>query len=172
MFQLLSRGINGLTWLAEVLAEIALAGLMLLVFHEVIVRYLFNSPTVYSVELSEYLLVVVAFMSMGWVLKEDRHVRATFVVNALPEKIRLGVDIVTSLLTMIFGGILVWKGTETAITAFTGDYHSSSLLDFPLWIPYAIIPLGALILNLQYIVRIGDRFSALTGKPSGRPETT
>ena len=39
-------------------AEIGLIGLLLIVIHEVIVRYVFDSPTLYSVELSEYLLVL------------------------------------------------------------------------------------------------------------------
>ena len=170
MRAMLSKAINGLTWLSEVLAEIGLAGLMLIVLHEVIVRYVFNSPTLYSVELSEYLLVLVVFMSLGWVLKEDRHVAVTFAVDLLPEKIRTGLSILTSLLTMAFLGILVWKGSKTAITAYNGDYHSSSLLNFPMWIPYALIPLGALVLSLQYIVKIVEMLRSLAGREPEPPK--
>ena len=150
----LSRLINGLTWLAELLAEIGLVLLLLIVLHEVVVRYVFNAPTLYSVELSEYLLVLVVFLSIGWVLREDRHVAATFLVDRLPPRLRRGVKVLTSLMTMAFLGVLVWKGAKTAVTAFSGGYHSSSLLNFPMWIPYALIPLGALVMGLQYIVRI------------------
>jgi TRAP-type C4-dicarboxylate transport system permease small subunit len=167
MLSIISKGINRLTWLAELLAEIGLIGLLLIVIHEVIVRYVFDSPTLYSVELSEYLLVLVVFMSIGWVLKEDRHVAVTFVVDRLPEKIRLGLNLLTSLLTMAFLGIIVWKGGKTTLTAYTGNYHSSSLLDFPMWIPYALIPLGALVLSLQYIVKIGELIRSLTDRRSG-----
>jgi TRAP-type C4-dicarboxylate transport system permease small subunit len=142
-------------------------GLLLIVIHEVIVRYVFDSPTLYSVELSEYLLILVVFMSIGWVLKEDRHVAVTFVVDLLPIKMRLGLKLLTSLLTMAFLGILVWKGGRTTLTAFTGKYHSSSLLDFPMWIPYALIPLGALVLSLQYMVKIGELIRSLMDGRSG-----
>ena len=166
MLATLSKAIRRLTWLTEVLAEIGLVGLMLLVLHEVIVRYVFNSPTLYSVELSEYLLVLVVFMSIGWVLKEDRHVAVTFAVDLLPEKLRLVMSGLTSLVTLAFLGILVWKGGKTTLTAYTGDYHSSSLLDFPMWIPYALIPLGALVMSLQYLVKIGELIRSLTdGNP-------
>jgi TRAP-type C4-dicarboxylate transport system permease small subunit len=167
MLSIISKGINRLTWLAELLAEIGLIGLLLIVIHEVIVRYVFDSPTLYSVELSEYLLVLVVFMSIGWVLKEDRHVAVTFVVDRLPERMRLGLKLLTSLLTMAFLGIIVWKGGKTTLTAYTGNYHSSSLLDFPMWIPYALIPLGALVLSLQYIVKIGELIRSLTDRRSG-----
>ncbi len=161
MFAIMSKGIDSLTLLAEKAAEIGLFVLFLIVIHEVVVRYVFNSPTLYSVELSEYLLILVVFMSIARVHKEDRHVAVTFVVDRLPEKMRVGMKIATSLLTMAFLGVLVWKGGKTAITAYTGNYHSSSLLDFPMWAPYALIPLGALLLNLQYIVKISELIRTL-----------
>jgi TRAP-type C4-dicarboxylate transport system permease small subunit len=167
----ITSGINRLTWISEVLSEIALLGLLILVFHEVVVRYAFNSPTLFSVEISEYLLVFVAFISAGWVLKEDRHVRMLAVINLLPEKARLCADILTSFGVMIFCGILAWKGGQTTIMAYTGDYHSSSLLNFPLWIPYSLIPLGAIILGFQYIIRIGDHIKTLTKSKNGSNET-
>ncbi len=126
MTSIIAKGIDRVTWLAELLAKIGLVALLLIVIHEVVVRYVFDSPTLHSVELSEYLLVLVVFMSIGWVLKEDRHVAVTFAVDLLPEKMRLVLKTLTSLLTLAFLGILVWKGGKTSITAYTGNYHSSS----------------------------------------------
>ena len=170
MHSILSKAINRLTWMAEVLAEIGLVGLFLIVFHEVIVRYVFDAPTLFSVELSEYLLILVAFMSIGWVLKEDRHVAVTFVINPLPEKLRLGLKVLTSVLTMGFLAILVWQGGRTVLTAYRGDYHSSSLLEFPMWIPYLLIPLGALVMSLQYIVTIIELVKSFRANKPG-PKT-
>ena len=167
MASIIAKGIDRVTWLAELLAKIGLVGLLLIVIHEVVVRYVFDSPTLHSVELSEYLLVFVVFMSIGWVLKENRHVAVTFAVNLLPEKVRLVLNTLTSLLTLAFLGILVWKGGKTAMTAYTGNYHSSSLLNFPMWVPYALIPLGALVLSLQYLVKIGELIRTLMVGRSG-----
>ncbi len=161
MLKKINSGIQRLTWFSEVLAEIALLGLLGLVFHEVIVRYLFDSPTIYSVEISEYLLVFIAFASVGWVLKEDRHVKMPAVIGLAPEKVRLAADIVTSVLALAFCGVLIWKGGYSAFIAYRGDYHSSSLLDFPLWIAYAVIPFGAFVMAAQYLSVIGERIAAL-----------
>ncbi len=160
----IASGVKHLTWFFEILAEIALLALLLLVFHEVVVRYIFDSPTQFSVEISEYLLVFVSFMCAGWVLREDRHVRMLALLTIFPKKAQLFLDMVTSILVTIFCVILTWKGGQTVIMAYVGDYHSSSLLDVPLWIPYSFIPLGALVLGLQSIVRIGERVMMLLGK--------
>jgi len=144
-----------LSRLGAVLAEICLVLLLALVFHEVIARYVLNKPTLYSVELSEYLLIFVAFMAAGWVLQEDKHVRMPTFVNLMPAKVRYGFALFTSIVVLCFCAILVWQGAKASIVAFTGGYHSSSLLNVPLFIPYAIIPIGSLILGLQMVVRIG-----------------
>jgi hypothetical protein len=65
----ITSGIERLSRVSEILAEAALAGLLLLVSHEVFVRYVLDRPTIFSVEISEYLLVFLAFMSIGWVLR-------------------------------------------------------------------------------------------------------
>lgn len=144
-----------LSRMGAVLAEICLVLLLVLVFHEVIARYVLNKPTLYSVELSEYLLIFVAFMAAGWVLQENKHVTMHSVVNLMPVKAKNLLDILTSVIVLCFCIILVWQGAKSSIMAFTGNYHSSSLLNVPLWLPYAIIPTGALLLALQMVVRIG-----------------
>jgi len=168
MLSIITKAIHRVTWMAEILAEIGLVGLFLLVLHEVIVRYVFDAPTLFSVELSEYLLILVAFMSIGWVLKEDRHVAVSFVMDRMPEKVRLGMKLLTSVLTMAFLAIIVWQGSRTVLTAFRGNYHSSSLLEFPMWIPYLLIPLGALVMSLQYIVTIINLIQSFRGQTPAR----
>jgi len=157
----INLSVDTITRLAEILSEVGLAFLMIMVFREVVWRYVFKNPSIFSVELSEYLLVFITFMSAAWVLSEDRHVNMTVLVDRLPKKIRLYLDIVTSILVMVFCSVLIWKGCITVIMAYVGGYHSSSLVNFPLWISYSIIPLGTLILLLQYIIRIGNNIKML-----------
>ena len=164
----IASAINRLNWFFELLAEIALVVLLLLVFHEVFVRYILDRPTQFSVEISEYLLVFVSFMCAGWVLREDRHVRMLALVHILPEKIQLFFDIFASVMIATFCFILTWKGGQTVIMAFSGGYHSSSLLNVPLWIPYSFIPLGALALGFQSIVRFAERLKSLLGTNIGK----
>jgi TRAP-type C4-dicarboxylate transport system permease small subunit len=153
-FDQLSKG-------CAVMGEIALVALVLLVFHEVVARYVFGRPTVFSVEISEYLLVFIAFMSAAWVLQKDRHVRMEVVVTLLPPRVAVALDILTSAVVVVFCAILAWKGYTTVLMAYSGSYHSSSEVNMPLWIPYAFIPLGAFMLGLQLLVRIGAKLTDL-----------
>lgn len=154
---------------AEVLSEIGLAALMIMVFREVIWRYIFKHPSIFCVEISEYILIFITFMSAGWVLHEDRHVCMTAFTNRLSEATQLYLKIITSSLTMCLCMIIIWKGFRTVAMAYSGGYHSASLVNFPLWIAYLIIPCGMIILFLQYIVTMGNTIQALsTLKPGDR----
>ncbi|MBW2147334.1 MAG: TRAP transporter small permease [Deltaproteobacteria bacterium] len=159
--RVLVAGINGLTWFSETLAELGLLALLILVFREVVARYFFSSPTIYSVEISEYLLIFITFLCVGWVLKENRHVRMLAIHTRLSKNSQAYMEIFSCLLIMLFCVVLVWEGIESVIVAYRGDYHSSSLLNFPLWISYSFIPYGALVLGLQCTVVVGRHVQGL-----------
>ncbi len=149
----LLRFIEQLNRLGSLVSQCCLVLLLVLVFHEVIARYLFNSPTLYSVELSEYLLILLAFIAAGWVMQEDRHVRMQSFVQLLPERVQHFLACLTSCIVFLFCGVLIWYGFKASYIAWRGEYHSSSLLNMPMWIPYLIIPLGSQLLALQVIVQ-------------------
>ena len=161
MLRIIASVINGITKCADYCSQICLAALMLMVFREVIWRYIFDRPSIFSVEISEYILVFITFMSAAWILRSDRHVNMTAVTMRLPKKMQVYLDIVTSLMVMVFCVVLIWKGFRTVVMAYTGDYHSASLVNFPLWIAYSFIPVGSSVLVLQYLVRIGERIKML-----------
>lgn len=152
----LARVADRLSRTFELVAETALVLLLMLVAHEVFLRYVLNAPTQYSVEFSEYLLVLLSFFSIAYVLQRDRHVRVTFVREMLPPRGRAAADLLTSALLVAYCGVLIYYGGEMSVTAFRGDDRSSSLVSFPLFIPYALIPLGALALGVQAAVQAGD----------------
>ncbi|WP_461211566.1 TRAP transporter small permease, partial [Desulfocurvus sp. DL9XJH121] len=61
------RAVDRLSRFAEILTEIGLVALMLMVFKEVIWRYILDHPSTYSVEVSEYILIFMTFMAAAWV---------------------------------------------------------------------------------------------------------
>ncbi len=164
MWLFFEQGVERLNRLGVIAAELSLVLLLLLVFHEVVSRYIFDKPTTYSVELSEYLLLFGAFVGAGWVMREDKHVRMHSFTNLLPPRVRQVVSFFMSTIVLCFCTILIWQGTKAALMAFRGGYHSSSLLNVPMWIPYSIIPLGSFLLALQVVVLLGNQMFSPSNK--------
>ena len=133
------------------IAEVALVGLMLLTVYAVMTRYAFRSPSVHALEISQYLLLVISWMSIGWVLVVGRHVRMEALYNILPQTLKSVADVISKLSVLIFCAVIIWSGSINVITAIEKGYRSSSLLSFPMWLPYTLIPLGGLLLLLATI---------------------
>lgn len=144
---------DGFARLLHGLAQVALVALLALVAHEVVVRYVLNAPTQFSVEVSEYLLVFISFAPVAWILRRDGHVRVHFMLDFLAPRIRAKVEAAGMLLVAGFACVLVWEGGDMALTAWQGDDRASSLLATPLWIPYGFIPLGAFALAITAVTK-------------------
>lgn len=130
------------------IAELALVGLMLLTVYAVLARYVFRSPSIHALEVSQYLLLVISWMSIGWVLIVGRHVRMEALYNVLPRTLKLSANLISKLAIILFSGVLIWAGSINVMTALDKGYRSSSLLSFPMWVPYLLIPLGGILLLL------------------------
>ena len=152
----LLRGINKLSWLGETLAEIGTCVLAVVVIWGVVLTYVFKSSDIFSVEMSEYLLVFICFVSIPYILREGRHVRVDALVQLLSPKSRWRVEFIGSILAMGFCVLVVWKAAGVTLLNYQRGFRSASLVSLPLWIPYLIITLGFLILTLQYIVVIRE----------------
>jgi C4-dicarboxylate transporter DctQ subunit len=150
------RGINKLSLFSEILAEIAACVLAVVVITGVTLTYVFKSRDVFSVEVSEYLLVFICFASIAYVLRENRHVVVDAVLVFLSPKARLKMKLVASFLTLGFCSILTWKAADVTLLNYQRGFRSASLVTMPLWIPYLVIALGAFGVVLQSIVQIRE----------------
>ena len=147
----LAEGINRA---AVVISELALLALMLITAYAVIARYVFRSPSIYAVEVSTYILLLVAWASVGWVHQVNRHVSMEALNLRLTGVWKRIADAVSEITILIFCGVLIWAGSNIVITSIERNYRSASLLKFPLWTAYALIPLGGLLLGLIALRRL------------------
>lgn len=131
--------------------ELALSAMLLIVVYEVIVRYVFGSPTQYSLELTEYLLVSIGILPLAVILNKDRHVNVDALVNRLSVNAQFKLKLVNRIITALFALVVVYFGAQMALSALETNSRSSSLLAFPLGVAYAVIPVGFLSLALSAI---------------------
>jgi TRAP-type C4-dicarboxylate transport system permease small subunit len=135
-------------------AEIGLLALMLLTGFAVIARYVFKNPSVHAIELSVYLLLVITWVSIGWVHHEGRHVSMEALNSRLTPGMKRLSNLVSQVTVLVFCMVLLGAGVHGAWTSYSQNYRSTSLLEFPLWIPHALVPLGGLMLALIAVSRL------------------
>ncbi|KJS31538.1 MAG: hypothetical protein VR64_10820 [Desulfatitalea sp. BRH_c12] len=142
-----------------IVAAICLLVVTFIVVYEVFMRYIFNAPTTWVQEMSIYLCMAIGFLGAAYALKNDSHFSITVVVDRLNPRNRRRLKIVTDFLGAIYSFVFIFKGMEMVKFAYDIEDVSTGLLAAPLWIPWLLVPVGGLLLTLQFINKLADDFS-------------
>jgi len=125
-----------------------------LLLMEVILRYFFNSPTVWANELAQMLFGAYAILAGGYILRTGGHVNVDILYSRLSRKQRAVLDIVTSSLFFLFCGMLLVYGGSLAWDSLARFEHSQSAWNPPLYPAKLMIPLAAILLMLQGLTKL------------------
>ena len=160
----LIRGLDALSdWTGKIFAWLIIP-ISAFTFLEVVLRYFFNAPTIWSSELIGYIFGVMTFMSGAYCLRHDKHIRLDLIRGRLGPKARAVLDIVSSGFTYLFLIMLVWQGTALAIDNTQNLLTSGTVWNPPCWPFTWFLPLGALILMLQELSNLLKNLLVLFGK--------
>lgn len=133
---------------------------------EVFMRYFMHRPTAWAAELSAMIFGVYVLMGGAYGVKHRSHVKVDIIYSRFPPRARAAIDIVTYSLFYIFCGILLIKGIEYAHESVLLNERSNSVWAPYVWPAKLCIPLAALLILLQGLVKtVDDVVLLLTGEP-------
>src|SRR5467141_1102028 len=136
---------------------VGLLGLTALAFAlwQVVSRYFFPQQSIsFAEEVIVYLLIWAIMIVSSQLVRTDSHVRPDLVLNVVPARVARWMEIFNCVAAMVFCGALVWYGRQIVEIALRIDEHSASDLRFPMWIYYAALPTGALLMLIRYVIRL------------------
>jgi C4-dicarboxylate transporter DctQ subunit len=144
--KILSKVVNG----SAILSGLLILATALLVCFEVFMRYIVKAPTVWSFDVTTFLILYATYLGAAFTLKEGKHVRVDIVRHWLAHNkvLSLTLDLVINLILAIFWLIITWKTLDEAITAYKLSEVTLSYLRFPLTIPLIGVSVGSLLLFL------------------------
>lgn len=101
-------------WLSRA-AMLLSAAIVLVIFYEVIVRYVFFRPTLWAYELSWWLAGVIYLLSGIYVMQQRAHIRITIFYDKLPPFWQQACDVLGWLFLLCFCVAVVWGGYNEAV---------------------------------------------------------
>jgi TRAP-type mannitol/chloroaromatic compound transport system permease small subunit len=126
-------------------------GLVLVVFTDVVMRYLFKTSYVFTQELEWHLFAFIFLIGAGYTLRHDGHVRVDIVYQHLGPKGQAWINLVGVLVLLLPGCLLViitsWKFVLNAWSVLEGSPDPGGI---PLrFLIKSCIPIGFALLLLQ-----------------------
>lgn len=149
----------------SVLITVAFGLMTILIFSQVVCRYLLHSPLSWSEELARYLFIWLTFCGASVAFYEDTHIKVSYFVEKVPnERLRAGIFTLADVLCLWLLWIFVKDGFVVASRVLSLGQVSSSMGFLPVGIVYLAVPIGSLFMALNIIYHAACHIRTITGK--------
>ena len=151
---MLSTLLSVWNWFERNLIGLLAIAALALATYQMIARYLMPSlSTAWTGEVVIYVIVWAVFVSASQLVHEDAHIRADLVLRLLPAKSQRPIEIFNIVVALVFCLVLAYFGVLAALDSWQMDERSITALRFPMWVYYAALPAGFVLMALRYIRR-------------------
>lgn len=139
---------------ASRLAMMGVAFIVIVMFYEVVSRYVFEKPTLWANELSLWIAAFVFLFAGLYAMQQRSHIRIYIIYDIMPRWAQKLSDCVSVLLIWGFAFCLVWGGFNEAVTKFNRMETFGTAWDPP--IPATIKPAILIIIGLVAIQALSN----------------
>lgn len=143
--------------------------LMLFTFMEVILRYFFNSPTIWAWDMNIQIFGLLIIFGGAYTYISDGHVRVDLIIARVSRRTRAIMDLISSFFFFFGFSILLITSSLEAWRSFVTREHVTSIWEPPLYPLKMMIPLAILLFLLQGIAHV-IRNVLVIMHPEGEPK--
>ena len=147
------RAFDAIIDAGAVLAAVLMIAVMLATSIKVIFRYGLREGLIGVDQISGTMLLYIAFLGAAWVLRREEHVTLDIVLNAVRPAIRRNLLIVSSVVGGLICLVLAAAGVVEVISSLQRGVKIPAEIEYLRAINLAVIPLGCLLLGLQFLRR-------------------
>jgi TRAP-type C4-dicarboxylate transport system permease small subunit len=145
------------TSLGLVLACTMIAAMMFLTFLDVGGRFVLNKPITGSLELTEFMMSVLASFGIGYCAWRKGHIRVDLILQYTSKKTTLWFDIFTYGISCLFYAVLTWQCWNNAFSQLR-SHLTSSVLFIPVYPFVFLLVVGTFIITM---ILLKDTFQSI-----------
>jgi len=125
----------------------------LLLFINVVMRYVFLAPIFWAEELARYLMVWLIFLGAGLLAGDGRHISVDAVTRVLGPRANLALERFVNIVGLAFCIALTYYGWKHTMRVRSAGQVTAAL-DIPMWLTYLAIPVGGAIMALRHAAQM------------------
>jgi TRAP-type C4-dicarboxylate transport system permease small subunit len=145
---------NKLVKYSGYLASALFIAIGFIISYEVIMRYLFNSPTIWVNEVSRFLQIWATYLALTYSFHKQDFIRITVIYDRLNDNGKKILDFISFIFILIFSSFVVYYGWLIAYDSLKVGRTSSTILDVPSFLTELAIPLCFAFLVLRVILEV------------------
>ncbi|MBF0102498.1 MAG: TRAP transporter small permease [Desulfobacterales bacterium] len=149
---LLHQAMSWLSRIDEFLVAALLLAMIALVLAQIFLRNALHQGMIGGDSMIRHLLLWIVFLGASLSTKENTHIKMDALSKILPESLRLPVECMTDVFSIVVGSILVYASVDFVYTEYIGQ-SNMPFMNMPLWIFQSIIPIGYGIITLRFLAK-------------------
>lgn len=150
-------------WIGKIAAWL-IVPMFLSMLADVVNRYFVGHATIWTSELAGLVFGVYSVIAGGYLLAERGHVNVDIIYGKCSARRKAVIDLATSFLFLLFIAVLIWQGADMAWESLQIRERSHSLWNPYIWPVKLAIPIAALLIFLQGLVRMVSDVRVLLGR--------
>lgn len=127
---------------------------------DLVSRLVFRSPLTGMIELQTFMLVIMAFFSIGYTMLKNQHVTVDLITSVLPNHVNSFLQSIFSIWGAFIFCAMGWLSASRAIEAFVRE-EVADITRLPFWFFYAVVSLGTLLLAFALLTALFTHLSGL-----------
>jgi len=124
---------------------------------QIIMRYIFNSPLVWSEEFARYTYIWICFIGVGYGVRKDLHIKMEAFLSLFPPKVQNYVEIATTVTIMVFVASIIPSGIKYTLAI---SHIPSPAMEIPMSLVSVSVPLGLTIGEIRLLQKLLRLLSA------------
>ncbi|PLT29394.1 TRAP transporter small permease [Peribacillus deserti] len=134
----------------EYLGFVSLVFTSLLIFVQVVLRYVFNYSLSWSEEAARFLIVWFIFIGSSIAVREKAHATVDALVVILPARWKGSFSILANLISISFCVVLIWSSC-VMISNVIAFGSVTPAIGMPMYIPYLAVPVGTALMLIRFV---------------------
>jgi len=128
--------------------------LMCFGLYDVIMRYLFDRPSLWIWETLQFGMVILACVAGGYAFLHDSFVKLDIFYARISPRVRAILDIVTFFFTLLYCAVLIWKGIDLVSMSWSIREMTPSAVQLPVYPLKLLVPLAGLLFLLVAVQKL------------------
>lgn len=121
---------------------------------DVFLRYVLNSPSLWISTTVQFAMVLLACVGGVYALNDNAFVKLDLFYANFSARKKAVCDIITSVFTFLFLGVLIWKGYSAAVMSVKLNQMTPTSIPIPIYPLKIFIPIAAVFMLLVVIKKL------------------
>jgi TRAP-type C4-dicarboxylate transport system permease small subunit len=151
LFKTLGRTIHRISQAVNSVGIGIIVAMMLLTTGDVSLRYLFNHPILGSVELTEFMMLLVVSFGLAYTQVNKGHIFVELITSRFSPRAQAVIESVGYFLCLVMYLLIMWQAVVQAQVQWTHGVKTGAL-EIPKYPFYFVLAFGCLLLSLVFFV--------------------